>query len=289
MFSQSQFQRAKKRHVKGKVWTGEYFLDMSKVFILCSNPYPSTQYEGLIFNWHSVQIIFKSPAFKLTRRKSMKKTILYFTTLFLMLSSSGCDRLEVENQISAKQQDIASLQARNLQLTNEVNGYAAQVARLNANQPDGMVVEELRKALTLKESNLQSREGQITKKEESLRLAVTKIDQMQRTFYAETGTKLEAIGEARQIKREYDKMSASLDVANDRANNWLIYISVLIIAFVLSVFFVIFTGMKYSRQNKDIDAALYALRVGGIDVQDKQAIASALGRRLDFKDDDNSS
>ncbi len=219
----------------------------------------------------------------------MKKTILYFTTLFLMLSSSGCDRLEVENQISAKQQDIASLQARNLQLTNEVNGYAAQVARLNANQPDGMVVEELRKALTLKESNLQSREGQITKKEESLRLAVTKIDQMQRTFYAETGTKLEAIGEARQIKREYDKMSASLDVANDRANNWLIYISVLIIAFVLSVFFVIFTGMKYSRQNKDIDAALYALRVGGIDVQDKQAIASALGRRLDFKDDDNSS
>ena len=82
-------------------------------------------------------------------------------------------------------------------------------------------------------------------------------------------------------------MSAALDVANDRANNWLIYISVLIVCFVLSVFFVIFTGMKYSRQNKDIDSALYALRTGEIDVQNKQVIASALGRRLDFKDDGN--
>lgn len=216
----------------------------------------------------------------------MKKILLYFTTLFLMLFSSGCDRLEVENQISAKQQDIASLQARNQQLTNEVNGYTAQVARLTANEPDGMVVEELRKALTLKESNLQSREGQITKQEESLRLAITKIDQLQRAFYAETGQKLEAIGEARQIKREYEKMSTSLDIANDRANNWLIYISVLLVGFVVSVFFVIFTGMKYSRQNKDIDAALYALRIGEIDVQNKQVIASALGRRLCFKDDD---
>lgn len=49
----------------------------------------------------------------------MKKILLYFTTLFLMLFSSGCDRLEVENQLSAKQQDIASLQTRNQQLTNE--------------------------------------------------------------------------------------------------------------------------------------------------------------------------
>jgi len=217
----------------------------------------------------------------------MKKTIKGTLVLFLLLFSSGCDRIEVENQISDKQQDIASLQAHNLQLTNEVKGYAAQVARLNANEPDGMVVEELRKALTLKESNLQSREGQLTKQEESLQLAVTKIDQLQRTFYAETGNKLEAIGEARQIKREYDNMSTALDVANDRVNNWLIYISVLIVCFVLSVFFVIFTGMKYSRQNKDIDAALYALRIGEIDVQNKHAIASALGKRLDFKDDDN--
>ena len=217
----------------------------------------------------------------------MKKTIQGTLVLFLLLFSSGCDRIEVENQISAKQQDIASLQAHNLQLTNEVNGYAAQVARLNANEPDGMVVEELRKALTLKESNLQSREGQLTKQEESLQLAVTKIDQLQRTFYAETGNKLEAIGEARQIKREYDNMSTALDVANDRVNNWLIYISVLFVGFVLSVFFVIFTGMKYSRQNKDIDAALYALRTGEIDVQNKQVIAAALGKRLDFKDDDN--
>ena len=217
----------------------------------------------------------------------MKKIIQGTLVLFLLLFSSGCDRIEVENQISAKQQDIASLQAHNLQLTNEVNGYAAQVARLNANEPDGMVVEELRKALTLKESNLQSREGQLTKQEESLRLAVTKIDQLQRAFYAETGNKLEAIGEARQIKREYDNMSAALDVANERANNWLIYISVLLVCFILSVFFVIFTGMKYSRQNKDIDAALYALRTGEIDVKNKHAIASALGKRLDFKDDDN--
>lgn len=215
----------------------------------------------------------------------MKNIYPYITIVMVVLMGSGCDRLEVQNQISAKQQDIASLQAQNQKLTNEVKSYAAQVARLNANEPDGMVIEELRKALTLKESNLLFREGQIAKQEESLRLAISKQDQLQRKFYAETGEKLEIIGEARQIKQEYQNMQIALEMANERANHWLIYISVLLIGLVLSVFFVILTGMKYSRQSKDIDTALYALRVGEIDVQNKQVIASALGRRLDFKDD----
>ena len=216
----------------------------------------------------------------------MKKKMYYCMFMFLILFVPGCDRIEVENQISGKQQDIESLRTHNLQLMNEVKALSSQVARLNAGQSDGMVIEEMRKALTLKESELQGREARITKQETALRISVAKIGQLQREFYAETGEKLEFIGEARQIKREYDKMSASLDIANDRANNWLIYISVLLVGFVVSVFFVIITGMKYSRQNKDIDAALYALRVGEIDVQDKKVIASALGRRLDFKDDD---
>ena len=173
---------------------------------------------------------------KLPKGNYMRKKIHYFMILPLMLFSPGCDRIEVENQISEKQQDIESLRTHNLQLMNEIRELASQVARLNAGQADGMVIEELRKALTLKESVLQGRQERITKQEAALRLTVVKVDKLQREFYAETGEKLEVIGEARQIKKEYDNMSAALDAASNRANNWLIYISVLMVAFFVSVF-----------------------------------------------------
>ena len=203
--------------------------------------------------------------------------LIAFTALMFL---PACDRIEVENQISGKKQTIVTLQARNLQLINEVKDLTAQVARLNANQPDGMILEELRKALTLKESKLQNRENRIVSQEESLRLSIVKMDKLQRKFYAETGVKLEAIGEARQIKKEYDNMSSALDIANNRANNWLIYISVLIVAFVVSIVYLIFTGMRYSSQNRAIENAMQYLEAGDLDNRNKQMIASYLGKSL---------
>ena len=211
----------------------------------------------------------------------MRKKIRYFMILPLLLFSPGCDRIEVENQISEKQQDIESLRTHNLQLMNEIRELASQVARLNASQTDGMVVEELRKALTLKESVLQGREERITKQETALRLAIIKVDKLQREFYAETGEKLEVIGEARQIKKEYDNMSAALDAASNRANNWLIYISVLIVAFVVAIIYLIITAMRYSSQNRRVDNAITYLETGDVDDRDKRLIASYLDRKLE--------
>lgn len=213
----------------------------------------------------------------------MRKKIHYFMILPLMLFSPGCDRIEVENQISEKQQDIESLRTHNRQLTNEVKELASQVARLNAGQTDGMVIEELRKSLTLKETALHGREDRITKQEAALRIAVVKIDKLQREFYAETGDKLESIGEARQIKKEYDNMSVALDVANNRANNWLIYLSVLMAAFVAAIVYLIVTAMRYSSQNRRVDNAIMYLETGDVDDRNKQLIASYLDRKLDLK------
>ena len=211
----------------------------------------------------------------------MRKKMHYFMIPILMLFSPGCDRIEVENQISEKQQDIESLRTHNRQLMNEVKELASQVARLNASQTDGMVIEELRKALTLKESVLQGREDRITKQETALRLAIVKVDKLQREFYAETGEKLEVIGEARQIKKEYDNMSAALDVANNRANNWLIYISVLVVAFVAAIVYLIITAMRYSSQNRRVDNAITYLGTGDVDDRSKRLIASYLDRKLE--------
>lgn len=211
----------------------------------------------------------------------MKRRLKYSIFMFLLLFSSGCDRIEVENQISEKQQDIESLRTHNLQLTNEVKALTSQVARLNAGQSNGMVIEEMRKALTHKESVLQGREAHITKQEVALRLSGAKIENLQKEFYAETGEKLEFIGEARQIKREYENMSTALDVANTRGNNWLIYISVLMVAFVVSIVYMVFTAMRYSSQNRRVDNAIAYLESGDVDDKNKRLIASYLDRSLD--------
>lgn len=211
----------------------------------------------------------------------MRKKIRYFMVLFLMLFSPGCDRIEVENQISEKQQDIESLRTQNRQLMNEVKELSSQVARLNAGQSDGMVIEEMRKALTLKESALHDRADRISRQDAALRIAVVKIDKLQRRFYDETGEKLEIIGEARQIKEEYDDMRKALEVANDRANNWLVYISMLVVGFVAAIVYLVFTGMRYSSQNRRVDNAITYLETGDVDGRTKQLIASYLDRKLD--------
>jgi len=211
----------------------------------------------------------------------MRKKMHYCMFMFLILFVPGCDRIEVENQLSDKQQDIESLRTHNLQLMNEVKALASQVARLNVGQSDGMVIEEHRKALTHKESLLQGREARITKQEAALRISVTKIEKLQAKFYAEAGEKREFIGEARQIKREYEHMSAALDVANNRANNWLIYISVLIAAFVVSIVYMVFTAMRYASQNRRVDNAMAYLETGDIDDRNKRLIASYLDRQLE--------
>lgn len=207
--------------------------------------------------------------------------MFYAISLFLLLFSSGCDRIEVESQISEKQQDIESLRTHNRQLNNEVKELASQVARLNAGQSDGIVIEEMRKSLTLKESVLQDREDRITRQETALRLAVVKVDKLQREFYAETGEKLEGIGEARQIKREYDNMRSALDTATNRANNWLIWISILVVAFVVVIVYLIVTAMRYASQNRRVDNVMAYLETGEIDDRNKRLIATYLDRKLD--------
>lgn len=54
-------------------------------------------------------------------------------------------------------------------------------------------------------------------------------------------------------------------------------------AFVAAIVYLIITAMRYSSQNKDIDAALVVLNTGDVNAQHKQVIASCLGRKLEFK------
>lgn len=207
----------------------------------------------------------------------MKKLIML---LFLIFSISGCDRIKVENLINAKEIEIRDLKERNLLLINEVKDLTAQVARLNASHPNGAMVEELRKSLTRKESELQQREERIVRAEESLRLMEERVARLQQGFYTDTSLKMEEIGEARQIRKDYAIMQDNVKTVNERANNWLIYISVLGIGFFASIVFLIFTSIQYQNQRRDIDSALKYVDAVELEESDKRLIASYLGKRL---------
>lgn len=204
--------------------------------------------------------------------------ILVSTLMVFFLS--GCDQLKIETQINEKQIEVEDLKIKNQVLNNEVRALSSQVARLNVDKPDGAVVEELRKALTHKETVLELRKERYLREEESLRLLKINLSEMRKRFYSETGEKLQIIGEAKQIRKEYDHMQEKLDDATERANHWLIFIAILGIGFFGAILSLLNTGIKYSRQNRDIDSALKFVEEGELNHQDKKLMASYLGKRL---------
>ena len=213
----------------------------------------------------------------------MKKITFYILIASLILFASGCDRIKSENQITGLKTEIAQLKTKNEELINENKELTAQVARLNASEPGGAAIEELRKALTKKESELEHREKRIITREEALRLGEIKIDTLEREFYEKTGLKLEEIGEAKQIKREYEYMRENLEDAEAKANNWLIYFSGMLIGLFVCIVVLIFASMKYSSKNKQIETAWKIVESVDLSSNDKALIASSLGQLRENK------
>ena len=176
--------------------------------------------------------------------------------IFLILPLSSCDRLKVEDQLDDKDIEIQELKTRNSQLILEVKDLSAQVARLMTQHPDGALIEEFRKGLLQKEAELSQREERIVREEERLNLMNKKLISLQQKFYHDTGEKLEEIGEARQIKKDYEHMQQAVIDANDRVNNWLFLIVILGACFLVGIMYLIVAGMKYSRHRTDMETAI---------------------------------
>ncbi|HEY9029762.1 MAG TPA: hypothetical protein VIM93_00225 [Kangiella sp.] len=203
----------------------------------------------------------------------MKKWLLVLTVLFLL---AGCDDLKVENQLYDKELEIKELKVKNEQLTKDIKGLTAQVARLAAMSPDGIVVEELRKALLQKETQLELRERRYQSNIAALKLKEKRIGEMQMEFYAETGEQLIAVGEAKQVKQDYMSMKKKLESAENRVSNWLTFIMLLTVCFIASIISLIFTGMRYATHRTKIESAMRLVENGNYNDPDKQLLSHVL-------------
>ena len=190
------------------------------------------------------------------------------------------DKTALEDQLREKSVRIAKLESENQKYRIENRDLNSEVARLSSSLLDGGVVQEKRKALAEKEASLKSKESQLSRREERIHLAEEKVEKQQKEFYEKTGLKMEEIGAAKQIIEEYEDMRRSRDEAESRANNWLIYFSIVLFIFVVLVIASVTFLMYMAAKNRRVENSIRLLDSIDLSAQDKNLLISSLGGRL---------
>ncbi len=163
---------------------------------------------------------------------------------------SACDQMKVERQIYDKEIELQELRLENDALTKEVNELNAQVARFAVKHPDGAMVEELRKALSQKEIELQLRESSFQREWQKLTLTKKRINRMEQDFYQDNEEKLIEIGKAEQLKKDYSNMQEKLKRSEDRVNYWLTILLFLAIGLLVFIMYLLKLAVTISLQRR---------------------------------------
>ena len=177
------------------------------------------------------------------------------------------------SQINELNQEIEELKSKNEKYVLENTDLKAQIQGLIASQSGGMEIEEKRKALIEREASMERRERRLVRREEATRLAEEKVSKQQQEFYEKTGLKVEEIGEAKQIKKDYEYMKRRLEESEKLANRWLIGIAVGI--FVL-VGFLIYTANK----SRKIDVAMRTIDSIDTNTEENRKLLTSLDERI---------
>ena len=203
--------------------------------------------------------------------------IIQFSGIGIRSLFPGSDPEDIlTGQVGELKEEIAVLKSENEKYILRNTELQAEVQRLVASQPGGVAVEEKRKGLVQKEAELKDREKRLARREETIRLAEKKIATQQQKFYKNTGLRVEEIGEAKQIKREYEYMRLSLEKYEARGNNWLKAFFLLLVTFVGLVVFLVYMHYK----NRKIDATMRVIESFNMSAQDKNVLIASLGGRL---------
>ena len=205
--------------------------------------------------------------------------------LFDFFETTDTERLE--EQLQEKKAEIDALKSDNLEYVLKNTRLEADVARLNASQPGGAAVQEKSKALTERETKLKIKEGRLSRREEQLQLAEDKVDKLQADFYAETGLTMVEIGQAKEIKEtakqlreDYEDMRTSRDRAEERANNWLVYFSIVSILFLACIVGMTFFLMNIAAKDRRVDGLVRLVDSMNLSVQNKKLLMASLGGHL---------
>ncbi|MBK1720593.1 hypothetical protein CKO27_23825 [Thiocystis violacea] len=140
---------------------------------------------------------------------------------YLFLGANPREDL-LEKQIIEYKIEIEQMRASNAKYINEIKDLNVEVSRINASQPGGAAVEEIRKALSEKETRLQNTEDHLVKNEKALQIRQENLDKLHLEFFEKTGLKMEDIGAAKEIKSNFAEMKEKLNDAQEMANYWLI-------------------------------------------------------------------
>lgn len=207
--------------------------------------------------------------------------------LIVILQFSGIGILSVfttdspeEERLEELKQENAELRSQNKKYVVENRDLNAKVERLTAAQPGGLATEEERKALAVREAELESRENRLVRREEQLRLDRTKLESEEREFYNDRGLKVEEIGEAKAIKENHERMVAKLAQTEERANNWLKAIYAISIVFFVGVIALVAFLMHMAAKNRRVDMAMRTVESVNLSAHDRNLLMASLGGRI---------
>ena len=189
-------------------------------------------------------------------------------------------RIILRDQAQELNEEIEELKSKNEKYILENTNLKAEIQGLVSSQPGGFAMEEKRKGLVAKEAELERRERRLVGREETILLAEKRIAIQQQEFYEKTGLKMEEIGEAKQIKNDYEYMQRRLEESEERANDWLKIIYAISIVFFVGVFSLVAFLMHMATKNRKIDAAIRTIDSIDLSAQDRNLLMTSLGGRL---------
>ena len=202
----------------------------------------------------------------------------------------------LERQVEDLKSRNVELESQNAKYVIEIRDLTAQVRGLSGAQIGGMEIEEIRKALAVREAELDRREQRLVRTEVQLRVDRTKLEADERQFYNDRGLKIEEIGQAKEIKENHARMLASLaqaeeraESAEERANSWLMAIYTISTLFLVGIF--VFVGFLYRTATNDrrIDMARRTVGSVSLSARDRNLLMASLGGRIIVQPPDDDS
>jgi len=141
--------------------------------------------------------------------------------------------------------------------------------------------------LQQRENEFSERESRIIELEQSNREQERQLTATTAQFITDKQNALESIGEVKQMRDVYGDLKSQnkslrqeRSEAENRANNWLIWLSIVAFILVISIIIAVVLYIKHRDKAKHIDGALSVIENGTIPCEDRKLIAASLGKTL---------
>jgi hypothetical protein len=200
----------------------------------------------------------------------------------------------LKKEIDTHKTTIESLNTKMTLLTNEKEGLKVRVAELSVPLDSGKVIEEISKALRTKESNLKLLENDLIKRESKVNVLEERLDEKKsiidvkmEKFLNKHKDEFKQIGESKESLRRRDQLIQDrkdainrADISENRANNWLIWISIVLLFLFVSLIYIVFLFMKYRHKEQQIQTVYSIVANSKMSEEQQKLIGSILTPEL---------